>query len=154
MQLMYCPLTLYDRDTVCTDPFFQAMPAHFGMSFKELLAAKHPTAWVGAYKLGHGADGATSHLLVPVHICEDCLLQATILVLLKQHYCLPLPIGLFLQCLFRLKWKRHRGIGMNPVQAGSHILPVFSWALLNTDLPPGASIVPLFICFNLMFLHS
>mmetsp|Transcript_24476 Transcript_24476/g.66807 ORF Transcript_24476/g.66807 Transcript_24476/m.66807 type:complete len:236 (-) Transcript_24476:791-1498(-) len=41
------PIVLLDiMDTVCTDPFFQAMPAHFGMSFKELLAAKHPTAWV------------------------------------------------------------------------------------------------------------
>ncbi len=34
------------------DPFFQDMPVHFGMSFKELLASKHPTAWV-EFECGH-----------------------------------------------------------------------------------------------------
>ena len=33
-------------DTLVADPFYAKMPAFFGMSFKELLAAKHPTAWV------------------------------------------------------------------------------------------------------------
>lgn len=28
------------------DPFFKEMPAFFGMNLKELLAAKHPDAWV------------------------------------------------------------------------------------------------------------
>jgi hypothetical protein len=28
------------------DPFYKHMPAHFNMTFKELLAAKHPSAWL------------------------------------------------------------------------------------------------------------
>jgi FMN hydrolase / 5-amino-6-(5-phospho-D-ribitylamino)uracil phosphatase len=28
------------------DPFYEHMPPHFGMTFKELLAAKHPTTWL------------------------------------------------------------------------------------------------------------
>ena len=28
------------------DPFFEHTPKHFGMTFKELLAAKHPTTWL------------------------------------------------------------------------------------------------------------
>lgn len=31
---------------VVYDPFFQDMPRFFGCTFKELLAAKHPTAWL------------------------------------------------------------------------------------------------------------
>ena len=34
------------QDTVVYDPFFQDMPKFFGMPFKQLLAEKHPTAWV------------------------------------------------------------------------------------------------------------
>lgn len=38
------PVLLFDvMDTIVTDPFFEAMPRFFNMSFKELLAAKHPT---------------------------------------------------------------------------------------------------------------
>eukprot|EP00879_Flechtneria_rotunda_P024364 GHRR01025823.1.p1 GENE.GHRR01025823.1~~GHRR01025823.1.p1 ORF type:complete len:153 (+),score=19.10 GHRR01025823.1:97-555(+) len=33
-------------DTIIQDPFFEHMPRFFNISFKELLAAKHPTAWV------------------------------------------------------------------------------------------------------------
>eukprot|EP00873_Tetraselmis_striata_P016062 jgi/Tetstr1/436326/TSEL_025164.t1 len=33
-------------DTIVSDPFYQHMPAYFGMSFKDLLAAKHPSAWM------------------------------------------------------------------------------------------------------------
>jgi len=33
-------------DTLVSDPFYEAMPRHFGLPFKELLAAKHPTAWL------------------------------------------------------------------------------------------------------------
>uniref|UniRef100_A0A6U1GNL7 Uncharacterized protein n=1 Tax=Tetraselmis chuii TaxID=63592 RepID=A0A6U1GNL7_9CHLO len=33
-------------DTVVRDPFYKHMPAHFNMTFKELLAAKHPSAWL------------------------------------------------------------------------------------------------------------
>lgn len=41
------PVLLLDiMDTVVYDPFFQDMPRFFGITFKELLAAKHPTAWV------------------------------------------------------------------------------------------------------------
>eukprot|EP00878_Enallax_costatus_P017391 GHUV01018265.1.p2 GENE.GHUV01018265.1~~GHUV01018265.1.p2 ORF type:complete len:116 (+),score=15.57 GHUV01018265.1:214-561(+) len=41
------PIILLDvMDTIVTDPFFEHMPRFFNMSFKELLAAKHPTAWV------------------------------------------------------------------------------------------------------------
>jgi FMN hydrolase / 5-amino-6-(5-phospho-D-ribitylamino)uracil phosphatase len=28
------------------DPFYKHMPAHFEMTFEELLAAKHPTTWI------------------------------------------------------------------------------------------------------------
>lgn len=34
------------QDTVVYDPFFKDMPRYFNMEFKELLAAKHPHAWV------------------------------------------------------------------------------------------------------------
>lgn len=38
------PVLLLDiMDTIVTDPFFEHMPRFFNMSFKELLAAKHPT---------------------------------------------------------------------------------------------------------------
>lgn len=41
------PVLLLDvMDTVVYDPFFHDMPRFFGLSFKELLAAKHPTAWI------------------------------------------------------------------------------------------------------------
>lgn len=41
------PVLLLDiMDTVVYDPFFLDMPRFFGISFKELMAAKHPTAWV------------------------------------------------------------------------------------------------------------
>ena len=37
--------------TLVYDPFFVEMPAHFGLSFKELLAQKHPRAWLD-FELG------------------------------------------------------------------------------------------------------
>lgn len=38
------PVILVDiMDTVVTDPFFEHMPRFFGMTFKDLLASKHPT---------------------------------------------------------------------------------------------------------------
>ncbi|GLI66126.1 hypothetical protein VaNZ11_009856 [Volvox africanus] len=41
------PVILLDiMDTVVYDPFFHEMPVFFGMSFKELLSSKHPTAWI------------------------------------------------------------------------------------------------------------
>ena len=34
------------QDTVVKDPFYEHMGLHFGMTFKELLAAKHPDTWI------------------------------------------------------------------------------------------------------------
>ena len=34
------------QDTICRDPFYKVMPAYFGTSLKELIAVKHPTAWL------------------------------------------------------------------------------------------------------------
>ncbi|CAN6449147.1 unnamed protein product [Victoria cruziana] len=40
------PVLLFDvMDTIVRDPFYEDVPAFFGMPFKELLGAKHPTAW-------------------------------------------------------------------------------------------------------------
>lgn len=38
-------------DTLVRDPFYTHVPRFFGMTFDELLAAKHPTAW-GQFELG------------------------------------------------------------------------------------------------------
>ncbi|MGZ3416977.1 MAG: HAD-IA family hydrolase [Polyangiales bacterium] len=43
--------------TLVRDPFFEEMPAFFGLSLKELLALKHPRAWVD-FEHGH-IDEAT-----------------------------------------------------------------------------------------------
>ena len=41
------PVLLFDvMDTLVYEPFHHEMPAFFGLSFDELMAAKHPTAWV------------------------------------------------------------------------------------------------------------
>jgi HAD superfamily hydrolase (TIGR01509 family) len=41
------PILLLDvMDTLVVDPFFHAVPAHFGCSLEELLADKDPHAWV------------------------------------------------------------------------------------------------------------
>ncbi len=46
------PILLWDvMGTLVHDPFFQEMPSFFGMTFEELLAAKHPSAWV-RFELG------------------------------------------------------------------------------------------------------
>ncbi|XP_038683926.1 flavin mononucleotide hydrolase 1, chloroplatic isoform X2 [Tripterygium wilfordii] len=38
---------LFDvMDTLVRDPFYHDVPAFFGMSMKELLECKHPTAWI------------------------------------------------------------------------------------------------------------
>jgi FMN phosphatase YigB (HAD superfamily) len=40
------PIFLFDvMDTLVAEPFYEAMPAFFGMTLDELLAAKHPTSW-------------------------------------------------------------------------------------------------------------
>ncbi|KAL4853086.1 Flavin mononucleotide hydrolase 1 [Chlorella vulgaris] len=41
------PILLLDvMDTIVYDPFFNDMPRFFDITFNELLAAKHPTAWL------------------------------------------------------------------------------------------------------------
>lgn len=41
------PILLFDiMDTLVRDPFYEDVPAFFGMSFKELIDCKHPTAWL------------------------------------------------------------------------------------------------------------
>lgn len=35
-----------------TDPFYEHMPRHFGMTFRELLATKHPSTWI-TFEKGH-----------------------------------------------------------------------------------------------------
>jgi len=41
------PTLLFDvMGTLVVDPFYERVPAFFGMTFHELLDAKHPTAWV------------------------------------------------------------------------------------------------------------
>ncbi|KAE8009871.1 hypothetical protein FH972_006280 [Carpinus fangiana] len=40
------PILLFDiMDTIVRDPFYHDVPAFFGMSLKELIECKHPTAW-------------------------------------------------------------------------------------------------------------
>eukprot|EP00892_Ulva_mutabilis_P009783 jgi/Ulvmu1/7177/UM034_0086.1 len=47
------PILLFDvMDTIVKDPFYEHMPVHFDMTFKELLAAKHPTTWID-FEKGH-----------------------------------------------------------------------------------------------------
>jgi len=47
------PVLLLDvMGTLVRDPFFEEMPAFFGLTLKELLSVKHPTAWV---EFEHGA---------------------------------------------------------------------------------------------------
>jgi HAD superfamily hydrolase (TIGR01509 family) len=49
---MMKPILLLDvMGTLVHDPFFEDMPAFFGMSFEEMLEAKHPNAWV-EFELG------------------------------------------------------------------------------------------------------
>ncbi|XP_057839868.2 flavin mononucleotide hydrolase 1, chloroplatic isoform X2 [Cryptomeria japonica] len=41
------PIFLFDiMDTIVRDPFYEDIPAFFGLSMKELLKVKHPTAWI------------------------------------------------------------------------------------------------------------
>ncbi|KAF5462783.1 hypothetical protein F2P56_018764 [Juglans regia] len=41
------PILLFDiMDTLVRDPFYHDVPAFFGMSLKELIECKHPTAWI------------------------------------------------------------------------------------------------------------
>ncbi|XP_013590433.1 PREDICTED: uncharacterized protein LOC106298842 [Brassica oleracea var. oleracea] len=41
------PVLLFDvMDTIVRDPFYQDIPAFFGMPMKVLLECKHPTAWI------------------------------------------------------------------------------------------------------------
>jgi FMN phosphatase YigB (HAD superfamily) len=41
------PILLLDvMETLVCEPFYEAMPKHFGITFDQLLEAKHPTTWV------------------------------------------------------------------------------------------------------------
>ncbi|OWM72331.1 hypothetical protein CDL15_Pgr018216 [Punica granatum] len=41
------PVLLFDiMDTIVRDPFYEDIPAFFGMSLKELIGCKHPTSWI------------------------------------------------------------------------------------------------------------
>lgn len=41
------PILLLDvMETLVCEPFYEALPKHFGMTLEQLLEAKHPTAWV------------------------------------------------------------------------------------------------------------
>ncbi|XP_071710700.1 flavin mononucleotide hydrolase 1, chloroplatic [Rutidosis leptorrhynchoides] len=47
------PVLLFDiMDTIVRDPFYHDIPEFFGMSMKELLDCKHPTAWI-EFEKGH-----------------------------------------------------------------------------------------------------
>lgn len=46
------PVLLCDvMDTLVHEPFYREMPAHFGLSLAELVAQKHPSAWI-EFELG------------------------------------------------------------------------------------------------------
>ncbi|KAJ7513320.1 hypothetical protein O6H91_24G000500 [Diphasiastrum complanatum] len=50
------PVLLFDvMGTIVRDPFYEDVPAFFGLSMKELLAIKHPTAWI-EFEKGHLAE--------------------------------------------------------------------------------------------------
>ena len=41
------PVILFDvMDTLVTDPYYEAMPVFFGMSFGDLRMAVHPASWI------------------------------------------------------------------------------------------------------------
>lgn len=47
------PILLFDvMDTLVHEPFHREMPAFFGLTLEELMALKHPTAWI-EFELGH-----------------------------------------------------------------------------------------------------
>ena len=63
------PVLLLDvMDTVVYDPFFQDMPRFFDMPFKELLASKHPTAWLQVQRRACAASAAAA-VRAPCHHC-------------------------------------------------------------------------------------
>lgn len=51
------PVLLCDvMETLVHEPFYREMPAHFGLSLEQLIAAKHPSAWV-EFELGRIDEG-------------------------------------------------------------------------------------------------
>jgi hypothetical protein len=57
---------LFDiMSTLVLDPFYQEMPRFFGMTFEELLANKHPTAWVQVWSEHQCARAST-----PIRVAE------------------------------------------------------------------------------------
>lgn len=56
------PVLLFDvMGTIVRDPFYEDVPAFFGISMKELLAIKHPTAWVDFEKGVISEDQLINH---------------------------------------------------------------------------------------------
>jgi len=63
------PVLLFDiMDTLVRDPFYQDVPAFFGMPFKELIDVKHPTAWIEFEK------GLIDEVKIPTLIIHCCKL--------------------------------------------------------------------------------
>jgi HAD superfamily hydrolase (TIGR01509 family) len=57
-RVLHRPVLLFDvMDTLVHEPFHREMPAFFGMTLAELIAAKHPTAWID-FELGRLDEGA------------------------------------------------------------------------------------------------
>jgi HAD superfamily hydrolase (TIGR01509 family) len=51
------PILLFDvMNTLVHEPFYHEVPAFFGLSLRELMAVKHPTAWV-EFELGRLTEG-------------------------------------------------------------------------------------------------
>ena len=60
---MSCRVVVFDvMGTLVYDPFYREVPAFFGMSLAELIAAKHPTAWVEFERGERDAEGYWSHM--------------------------------------------------------------------------------------------
>lgn len=77
------PVLLLDvMDTIVHDPFFEHMPRFFNMTFKELLASKHPTGTLAAWQQ---CSWYTTLCVPPIspahhtHILSLCLLRASAL---------------------------------------------------------------------------
>lgn len=62
------PILLFDiMDTLVRDPFYQDVPAFFGMSLKELIDCKHPTAWIEFEK---GLIDEVKKTTLIIHCCN------------------------------------------------------------------------------------
>jgi len=77
------PILLLDvMDTLVSDPFYEAMPRHFNMPFRDLLAQKHPTAWL-EFERGEIAEDA---LLRKFFADGRVVDGAALVAMMRQHY--------------------------------------------------------------------